>query len=246
MGHGHCQDPTEPLIRTGEYEAFVLNRTLEPMMRAILILSALCLPLRAHAQGNISFDNYGIMGGAPRAPIYGPELNDAQEQKWGNAPNADPPGTQAYTGAPLNGSGYSVEAWYSLTPVSDVYALAATATAAPSTKTAFDLIGAGYFAGHGLIPVSWGTSPVYLQVRAWDNASGQYGTWDEAWNAAQAGSGRAVGWSKVFLQPLAFGAAQPEGLYNFESFNLFIVPEPSSSALFGLGGLALLFLHGRK
>jgi hypothetical protein len=82
---------------------------------------------------------------------------------------------------------------------------------------------------------------VYLQVRTWDNAGGQLGSWDEAWNAALAGSGRAVGWSEVFEQPLAIGSVPYPGMMNFESFNIFLVPEPGTVSLMVLGGAALFW-----
>jgi len=216
------------------------------MKRAVLALFGLCLPLQVFGQGTISFNNYRG-DGSPFAPVYGPEAINPQQQKWGNAAGADPVGTQTYSGAPLKGTNYSVEGWYSLTPVSNVYALNSTASPAPGSLTTFN-IGAGFFISYSFIPDSWtnGMSAVYLQVRAWDNGGGQYSSWTEAWEAAMAGSGKAVGWSKVFWQQAATGAAPPDGLSNFESFNIFIVPEPSTVTLLGLRIIALLLFRWRN
>lgn len=213
------------------------------VLEAILVLSG---PV-AFSQGWIYFDNYGG-NGSPIAPVYGPESANPNEQKWGNAADANPPGMQIYSGVPLAGSGYSVEAWYSLTPVSDVYVFNSAASEVPSSLTTFYLGGGFFDAGSLVVPSSTYNNGfgVYLQVLAWDNVDGQYSTWDEAWNAALAGSGNAVGWSKVFWQPVAMGASPPAGLYNFESFNIFIVPEPSTFALFGLCGLSLWLFRRRK
>lgn len=217
------------------------------MKRSVLILS-LCLPLQTHSQGYISFNNYGS-DGSPFASIYGPEANSPQLQKWGNAANANPAGTQTYSGLHLTGTNYSVEGWYSLAPVTDVYALNTAASPLVGSQSTF-YVGSGYFlAGFPFVPDSYnnGLFGVYLQVRAWDNGGGQYGSWNDAWNAAQAGSGKAVGWSKVFWQPVPSGVPPPAGLYNFESFNVFIaVPEPSSFALVALGGLTLLLFRRRN
>ena len=104
-------------------------------------------------------------------------------------------------------------------------------------------------AGETLIPntiYTNGQVGVYLQVVAWDNGGGQLNSWPEAWNAAMAGGGKAVGWSKVFWQRVALGSHPPAGLYNFESFNIAIVPEPSTCALVGLGGLGLMLFRRRK
>jgi hypothetical protein len=219
------------------------------MKISTLVLSALCLQLEAHSQGFIAFNNYGI-NGSPIAPIYGPEVNSPQEQKWGNAAEAIPSGVQTYTGIPLAGANYIVEGWYSLTPVADIYELNTAASVLLNSTSTF--LPNGLFArDDAYIPVipNVGNPGVYLQVRAWDNGGGQFSTWTEAWEAAMAGSGKAVGWSKVFWQDVAQGAAPPAGLRNFESFNIFIVPEPSTFALLGLGGLVcglvLLLLRRR-
>ena len=104
-------------------------------------------------------------------------------------------------------------------------------------------------AGYTFVPSSIyedGSYGVYFQVRAWDNAGGQLATWDRAWNAALAGGGNAIGWSKVFWQPVGTGASPAFGLINFESFNIFIVPEPSTLSLLGLSGLVWLLIRRQK
>jgi hypothetical protein len=203
----------------------------------------------AHSQ-TFRFNNLGGNGGA-RAPVYGPEASDPYQRRWGNTATATPTGTQTYSGPLLAGTNYAVEAWYSLTPVENLYALNPGATPVENSLTFF-LSGAnaGYFAGGDRnIPDAnpTGSIPpfsVYLQIRAWETGGGQYSTWDAAYNAAQAGGGNAIGWSKVFEQPLTVGAVPYPGLINFESFNIAVVPEPSLSALALLGG-AILFAGAR-
>src|SRR2546428_9213708 len=184
------------------------------------------------------FNNQGFNFGA-RAQIYGPDTDDPYRQVWGNTTNASPPGTQTYSGAPLTGTNYSVEAFYSLTQVRDIFQLATNASPIATTRTKpfdgyFD-IGDRYITEANPPDANIHNYWVLMQVRAWDNAGGQLGSWDEAWNAALAGSGRSVGWSKVFLQQLAIGIELPPGLINFESFNAFSVPEPRVLSLLVLG-----------
>ena len=57
---------------------------------------------------------------------------------------------------------------------------------------------------------------------------------------------RGAGWSKVFWQPIGIGPVPPAVLYNFESFNLFIVPEPNTISLLALGSLALVWSLRRR
>ena len=152
------------------------------------------------AQG-FGFNNIGIYGGAI-ARVYGPEPGNPSQQLWGNGPEASPPGAQVYSGAPLFGTNYNVEAWYSLIPVPDMFDLNPSARPVPDSLTYFRLSAfPGFFSrGELTIPDALpNPSPgfpyfVYLQVRAWDNAGGQFASWDQAWSAAQAGSGHAVGW----------------------------------------------------
>jgi hypothetical protein len=218
------------------------------MKRSLVLAFGFCLPLEILGQGYFIFDNYGSGAPPPFAAIYGTETDNPYVQKWGNTPEADPPGTQSYSGIPLAGDGYSVEGWYSVTPVSDLYALNANASLVPGSQSTFrpaSFFGGGFFYGRFVhLDPSVVNYTVYLQVRAWDNAGGQYATWTDAWNAALAGSGNAVGWSKVFPQSLAFGLSPPTGMVNFESFNLFIVPEPSVLALLGMAGFVLVLFRG--
>ena len=211
-----------------------LLKTILTIARVGALTAVLSTSLNSSAQGVLFFQNIGANGGA-RAPIYGPEPANPGLQLWGNTPEARPPGTQSYSG-PLIGTNYSVQAWYTLNPVADVFQLPPDARPVPGSLTSPS--SPGFFVGpNPIIPDPNLSQPgdwpyyVYMQVRAWDNAGGQYPTWTAAWGAANEGSGRAVGWSSVFYQPLIPTVwSQPSpGLLNFESFNLFIVPEPTST-----------------
>src|SRR3989442_526877 len=90
------------------------------------------------------WSNGGGNGGA-RALIYSPDPGEPSLEKWGNTTNATPPGTQTYAGAALAGTNYSVEAWLSLTPVADPFALTPGARAVAGSLTTF--LGTGYFGG---------------------------------------------------------------------------------------------------
>ncbi len=221
---------------------------------AILGVIALALVGDSHGQGAFIFSNTGVNAGA-KAAVYGPDPDNPNRQQWGNTPGGDPAGMQIYGGATLEGTNYSVEAWSSLNPVLDVSALLPGASAVAGSRTVFLMgIGAGFFAAGTVGPSEWIDKPdelpgypsgIYLQVRAWDNGGGQYTTWDEAWAAAQEGSGKAVGWSQVFWQPIEFGLKPYPGLINFRSFNVFVVPEPDTSCLLTCA-VVLLFLTFRR
>jgi hypothetical protein len=227
------------------------------LARSILV-SALCATVFVMAESSFgqgfAYNNIGGNGGA-RAPIYGPELLNPSEQRWGNTPAASPPGAQSYSGSPLVGTNFNVQAWYSLTPVANTFALIEGAAPVAGSLTYFPaaLPPGSFIRGEQNIPDALPSPPgspypfaAYLQIRAWDNRNGLYPSWDEAWAAAQAGNGNAVGWSKTFEQQLAIGLVPYPGMENFESFNVFVVtiPEPSLTALALLGG-AILFAGAR-
>ena len=210
----------------------------------ISFLPVLWLAMNACGQ-SFFFSNAGL-NTLTVAPVYCPEPDAPQEQKWGNTADAYPPGTQTYTGAMLGGTNYSVQAWYSLSPVLDVFSLNQDALPLSLSLTCFEQPEPGlYWNGlEQVIPT--GNPGAYLQVRVWDNEGGQLNSWDEAWAAALAGGGNAVGWSKTFWQRLAAGPEPPAGMDNFESFNIFIVPEPSTLSLLGLSGLVWLLIRRQK
>ncbi len=229
-----------------------MKTLLSTFRTASLGVIAFALVGNSHAQEAI-FSNTGVNAGA-KAAVYGPDPDNPNRQQWGNTPEGNPAGMQIYGGAPLEGTNYSVEAWSSLNPVLDVSALLPGGSPVAGSQTVFlGGVGAGFFGGDIYAP-EWAYKAdeqpgyaygIYLQVRAWDNSGGQFTTWDGAWAAAQQGSGKAVGWSQVFWQPLGFGLEPYPGLINFRSFNVFVVPEPDTSCLLTCA-VVLLFLTFRR
>jgi hypothetical protein len=215
-------------------------------------------------QGVFDFSNTGVNGGS-RAPVFGPDPTNPSLQQWGNPTNASPPGTQTYLGPSLNGSSFSVQAWYSTNAVSGSTQLL------PDARPVSGSLGTNFYAGLFPLPQQYTVIPdalpnpafdpsyaavtnkplyAFLQLRVWDNGGGQYGSWDSAWSAALAGSGRAVGWSRVFWQPITglMDTTPWPGMPYFESFNAFIVPEPSAAALLlvGFGSAIILRVLRRQ
>jgi hypothetical protein len=107
--------------------------------------------------------------------------------------------------------------------------------------------GFGYLAGAGFQVNGFGNStanlPVAVYVIAWNNA---YAT-----PAFAAAAGAAVGWSSVFTYTLQKDTITPAPFFNTSGMAAFgvsplLIPEPSSIALAGLGGLSLWLFRRRK
>jgi hypothetical protein len=85
-----------------------------------------------------------------------------------------------------------------------------------------------------------------FQLVAWDNSSGLYSTWALAKQAWLAGS-IAAGTSALFqLTSIGGQINTPPLLTTLTSFNMYVIPEPTTMALAGLGAAALLIFRRRK
>jgi len=108
--------------------------------------------------------------------------------------------------------------------------------------------GAGFIAGTTatLEGVAADAPSAFIQMVAWDNAGGTITSWDAAQAAWQAGT-IAAGASPVFqVQSIGGDFNVPPALVGLESFNIYMVPEPGTFALVGLGAAAMLIFRRRK
>lgn len=205
---------------------------------SILIIST----TSSFAQGTIQFNN--IVTGTVRAPIYGYDPQDSGTVLRGNPPSGTPPGTTVYGGAPLAGTGFSVQVFGGSTSTSESALVAASAALHFRTNLAVGFIDNAF----GLIATVPGVpegQTAHIQLRAWDNQSGTILTWEQA----VANPLRAMGTSAMFVsQPLggAFTDAPPMiGLTSFNIATAGTVPEPGTVAM-GILGLGAVLFFRRK
>lgn len=203
----------------------------------LVLGSAVCVL----AQGTLNYSTR--VTGSVVAPIY---LGAPGEPaKHGNTAAGFPAESQTYAGPLLTGSGFSAQLFYLATTVGVIQpegALIPAAASLTTFRTSATLA--------GTIATSFQTLPnttvggvATLQLRAWDNAGGTLLSYDAA-----AAAGRAVGKSELFnisglvdnLNPT------PPDMTGLRSFNITIVPEPSTFLLGGLGAAALLIFRRRK
>jgi hypothetical protein len=222
------------------------------MKKILATLAVASFALPALPQGSILFHN--LVGGSNpdtsiRAPIFGPEGNNPNSmvQLQGQSATASsfPAGSQVYTGDRLAGTGYTAELFGGPLGAADMDLTASMGgrVSAFSTGAAAGYFTAGVTAIINGVPAG---SSARLQVRAWDNRGGTVTSW------AQVLLDPTIlrGWSPAFDSRPTGGVgvppSSPPNMIGMQSFNLFVVPEPSVIALGALGLGALLLRRIRR
>lgn len=220
----------------------ILGFKARTLFRGILTLAFSTCALSLFAQGTVFFINHGT---GFRAPIYGMQAGNPAVSLIGNAADSLPAGTTVYTGARLAGSGYVAQ----LFSAPGANAPESALVASPNSVTTFRTgSAAGFFAGvtATLANVPKDAAVATLQVRVWDNSSGLYPTWTEAFPAWQSGAA-IVATGNLFNLPAIGGDLNTPPLpLGMLSFNLYNIPEPGVYALLALGGLGLWLYRRSK
>jgi len=204
------------------------------MKKSILTLVALSATFSVMGQGYINFSTR--VSGVVVGHVYG--ADPANQRITGNTASETPAGSTVYPGALLAGTGFYAQLFVDLgggfTPVAGT--LTTFRTGATLGGTPMPVV----TAVQGVPIHATGT----FQVRAWSNGgTASMNTYDAAVNA-----GLPAGNSDAFqVANLGDGVLEfPADMVNFRSFNLTIVPEPSTFVLAGLGAAALVIFRRRK
>ncbi len=219
------------------------------MKKLILAAFAVTCAVGVFAQGTVAFD----MRFGTTTHIWGPSSTKAGLSLIGFGTNDNPVGTVNYAAA-------------GMTMIGGVGGLSASTTFAqllagpagtpegsliPQTGsiTTFRTGGAqGNIAAKSvtLNGVAADATTAVFEVVAWDNSSGKYANWTQA-AAAFEGGLIAAGKGGIFsLANIGGSLNTPPTTILPASFNLYIIPEPSTFALAGLGVAALLAFRRRN
>ena len=184
------------------------------------------------AQGQVNFSNR-ILPDYITA-VYGVDAADPHSPKTGNSPADLPPGTTMYGGAPLSGSGFTVQLWAAPGITPDENALALIPDGTSSFRT---LGGAGFWIPKTVaVPGVMGGLGTHAtaQVRVWDNLGGLITTWQDAQTAWQSGL-IAAGESPLFgidnLGPDSSSAADLRNMVSFQLWSPVAIPEPAVTSI---------------
>jgi len=206
-----------------------------------LALASLALTCAAsiYAQGTVNF--YNRVTGTLVTHVF----SGGVSQRVGNGSGDTPTGNTDWTGfTPIAGGTYFAQL------------LAAPGAGVPegslSPQGATTTFRTGTAAGNvaaitaTLGNVAKDAASATLEMVAWDNSSGLYSTWTQASAAFNQGL-IAAGKSGAFtVNAIGGDFNTPPNLTGLQSFNIYIVPEPTTFALAGLGAAALLIFRRRK
>jgi hypothetical protein len=186
------------------------------------------------------------------APVYDVEPGNPTLSQTGQSSIGDPMGATAYGGARLSGTGFTAQLWGGpggiVDPAQLMLCTAGAGNASTTFRTGANTVGSIVaLADAASIPnaPAGGGSRASLQLRAWNNMGGAVTSWAMVMaDPANIPHGS----SPIFTPPfdLGGGSVTPPNLIGLQSFNLFVVPEPSLIALGALGLGALLLRRLRK
>jgi hypothetical protein len=208
-------------------------------MKRILVTTLLAMAtVASFAQGSIQVGN-GISG--TRFPIYGPQVGNETVSLRGGSSLSQPAGSVTYTGGLLSGDRYQMEFWAGPASATEYSALTLITTIGFRTGTGALPNGITATLPSGLIPGVDAGSQAKLGVRVWDTQSGA------SWlTATVRGEGLLFLSAPLGGNPPGGGTPITPPAWVGESFSLYVVPEPSSMALAGLGAASLLIFRRRK
>jgi hypothetical protein len=213
-------------------------------MKTMLVALPIALSsLHAFGQGQVVFANNTP---SLRTHIYAPLLSNPFLALIGNGSADRPGGTQDWSGFALVGAVGIGGQYGGASTVAQLLGAngfnqpeAALQLASPTTtfRTGSNA-GLLYATTATFDNIPW-DNPATIELVAWDNSSGLYTTWAEA-EPAWAAGWIAAGKSGTFNVQLTTPTQLPPMLTGLESFNLYLIPEPSLAALAGLSALLLL------
>jgi len=219
------------------------------MKKVIVTALAMTCAVGVFAQGTVAFNN---RVGAGTSHVY---VGGNGTQIRGNGATDSPAGSTSYAGLALIGASGINGQYGAATTLAQL--LAANGAGQPESSLVPSLgtttFRTGGAAGNinlitsTLTGVPLDSPAATLQMVAWDNSSGLYPTWTQAsvaWTQGLIAAGR----SATFTVNNIGGNLNvpPDVEPGLTSFNIFIVPEPTSFALAGLGAAALLIFRRRK
>ena len=216
-------------------------------MKSILLGSTVVLTaFSLFGQGSVAIV-FTSHSGTANDHIWGSSATDPYLSLWGVGSNDSPSGTTPYQADAMtligaSGTGGQFGAATTLAQLLAAPGLAPESSLVPlGQPTTFHTGGAAGQIVQITATLSGQPSSVTVDGVVWDNSSGLYPTWSQA----------SVAWLNGLIPAAADGLQTISislggGTYEMGSFNLYLIPEPSTIALAGLGAAALIVVRRRN
>jgi hypothetical protein len=220
------------------------------MKKLIIAAFALTAATGLFAQGTVVFDVYH---NGSTTHVYGPSTTTPSLSLVGIGTADSPAGTVNYSGMALIGAnGLTGQYGASTTFAQLLFANGASqaeSSLQPGGQTTTFRTGTTAGRINMITDTITGLTPdeaaATFEMVAWDNSTGNYATWTQASVAWLAGT-IAAGKSGAFTLAAIGGTSNVAPYTTIPSFNLYMVPEPTTFALVGLGAAALMIFRRRK
>ena len=220
------------------------------MKKLILAAFAVTCAINVFAQGVLLFQTRTV--GTHISRVYAPLASNIYFSQLGNGTADFPAGTTLWTGFPLIGSSGIAGQYGGSSTLAQLLTApglnASESGLVPQTPITTFRTGAaaGFVTTITVTANNVGLDAAgTIEMAVWDNSSGQYPTWKEAFAAWTEGN-IAAGESGRFNATFG-GTGTPPNLVDLQSFNLYyLIPEPSGFALAALGLATLLVFRRRK
>jgi hypothetical protein len=226
------------------------------MKKLILAAFALTTAASVFAQGTVIFNNRVV--GTVVQHVYAPLATAPGFSQIGNGSNDTASSNTVWTGFSLIGNLGTAGLYQGATTMAQLLSApgagATEASLVPQSPIGTFRTGAGAGWVQGAMTATLGNvgpdaAVATLEMVAWDNSTGLYPTWTQAfpaWTRGLIAAGESGRFNLNAIGGSANIAPSMGGLQSFNLYSLTIIPEPSTFALAGLGLAALVAFRRRS
>lgn len=215
------------------------------MKKLALVTLVAATAASSFAQGFLEWGNN--FTGTARNPVYAPEPGNSSVSLSGQSALGVPTGSTVYSGALLQGTGFTFAVYAGPSSAVDSSALSLLVSTTFRTAAGNALPAGLVLGGTVTVPGVGPGNQAKFQIRVWDNQGGTITSYANAvtLNVTRGVSGLATSAALGGIDTGGNPVATPQTV-GWSSFSVSSVPEPGTFVLAGLGAAGLLIFRRRK